>query len=656
MSTKFPQVFDQLPKTRPKTPILDAISAPKDLRALSLTMLTVLADELRAYLLYCIGVSGGHFGANLGTVELTLALHYVLDTPRDKLVWDVGHQAYAHKVLTGRRDALPTIRTKDGLTAFPERRESKYDAFGVGHSSTAISAALGMHLVHRMTYHPDALPKVCAVVGDGAMTGGMAFEALGDVVAQDANMLIILNDNDMSISSAVGGFSQSLARLWHEGIVWDLDDANMPTKRRNIPDDTNSRSRHHLRSKQDETQDDNLFTALGMRYLGPYDGHDLATLVQIIKRALALQGPTLLHIHTQKGAGFTPALRDPIGFHALARPKADDADACALKIDRLPNRSDLGAPPIKFCDVFGRFLCDTAKEDTRMLGITPAMCVGSGMVDFARTYPNRFFDVAIAEQHALTLAAGMACEGAKPVVAIYSTFLQRGYDQLVHDIALQNLDVTLAVDRAGLVGEDGATHAGVFDIAYLRTVPNMVIAAPKDERDTYALLKTCYLHKGPCAVRYGRGSGVGARIDVDLILPMTGTIFGRVGTHKTKKIAVLAFGSRVYPAYFACANLANMAAFVVADMRFVKPLDTRLIDAFLDEGITHFVTVEEHQIMGGAGSCVNEYLAPFGVHTTNLGIPDAFIKHASHAQQLAQCRLDEVGIAIQLRKVLQTFD
>lgn len=674
------QVFDEILTVRPNTPILDRVASPADLKHLSSDELIGLADELRAYLLYSTGVSGGHFGANLGVVELTIALHTVLNTPYDKLVWDVGHQAYAHKVLTGRRERLPSIRSKDGLTAFPERNESEYDTFGVGHSSTSISAALGMSLAARLLGENR---KVAAVIGDGAMTGGMAFEAMNDAVQQNADLLVVLNDNDMSISAAIGGFSRHLARLWQRGLAMDIDKhGNILMVKRDISSD-DRRIRHYLHMANEAFEDvssrlpskigekisglfsgtpssplpdkiaekigdklfaDNLFKAIGFTYLGPFDGHDLPKLISVFERASKLKGAVLVHVHTVKGKGFLPAEADPIGYHAIGKlPKTTD----------VPNANQPSTPPAKkYSQIFGEWLMHTAKADDKLVAITPAMAEGSGMVEYAKAFPERFFDVAIAEQHAVTLAAGMATSVLKPVVAIYSTFLQRGYDQLIHDVALQNLDVTFAIDRAGLVGEDGATHAGVFDLAYLRCVPNIIIAAPSDEHECHQLLTACYQYQGTAAVRYPRGAGIGRAVDVTDTPIQIGkaNIVWRSDNTKSEqaqKLAVFAFGTRLADAKRAAMRLADKGvAVVVVDMRWVKPLDTALIDTLVAEGVTHFATVEEHQIAGGAGSAVNEYMIAQGyqVMLKNLGITDRFIEHASHEQQLAACGLDADGI------------
>lgn len=697
ISAHIPRTFTHLPTSRPTTPLLDKVGLPKDLKGLNTDELCQLSDELREYLLYSVGQSGGHFGANLGVVELTVALHAIYDTPYDKLVWDVGHQAYAHKVLTGRRDKMVHIRTKGGLTAFPERGESEYDTFGVGHSSTSISAGLGMSLASRIKGENR---KVVAVIGDGAMTGGMAFEAMNDAVQQNADLTVVLNDNDMSISQAIGGFSRHLARLWQRGLAFDIDKHGniLMIKREISPDDRRVRHYLHMANGAKETLEkipaklggnlvqniggffgknappmplsdkiaekvhdhifpDNLFKAIGFTYLGPFDGHDLPKLLQVFERAKQLKGAVLIHVHTVKGKGFLPAEADPTTYHAIGKlskkelSKSDSTD----KTDHTPKAK-------KYSDIFGDWLMDNG-TDPHMVAITPAMCEGSGMVAFAKHYPAKFFDVAIAEQHAVTLAGGMATGGLKPVVAIYSTFLQRGYDQLIHDVALQNLDVTFAIDRAGLVGEDGATHAGVFDLAYLRCVPNVVIATPSDEYECYHLLNACYAHQGTSAIRYPRGVGMGREIgkcsDEKFIIGKANVVWQLDNfSDKTdkkrgsKKIAVLAFGTRLNDSLSASQTFAQTTGtpMMVVDMRWVKPLDSELIDKLIGQGTTHIITVEEHQCMGGAGSAVGEYLASvgYGGRLVQIGIGDVFVAHGSHDEQLAECGLDEVGILARL--------
>ncbi|THD29561.1 MAG: 1-deoxy-D-xylulose-5-phosphate synthase, partial [Flavobacterium johnsoniae] len=515
--------------------------------------LTQVADELRQFILYAAGQSGGHFGANLGVIELTVALHYSFNTPHDRLIWDVGHQAYPHKALTGRREQLTTIRAQHGLAAFPAREESVFDTFGVGHSSTAISAGLGMSLARRYQQNPC---EVVCIVGDGAMTAGMAFEAMNDAVAHDADLIVVLNDNDMSISCSTGGFAKHLAAIWEHGHSVNINDEGEAYVQPHPQWTYNSRLHQSATDAAD-----NLFKAIGFDYFGPFDGHDVEQLVNVFNALKKRKGPRLVHVYTKKGKGFKPAEADPITYHAITKI-APVATAPAKKL------------PPKYSDVFGQWLCDQAEQDDRLLAITPAMCEGSGMVKFAKQYPERFFDVAIAEQHAVTLAAGMACEGLKPVVAIYSTFLQRGYDQLIHDVALQNLDVTFGIDRAGLVGEDGPTHAGAYDYAYMRTVPNMVIMAPKDENECRQMLHTAYLHHGPAAVRYPRGNGVGVEIQQTLTALEIGKaeIVAEYHAEYDEQISILAFGSRVTAAIEAAVELSKLhdIGVRVINMRFVK--------------------------------------------------------------------------------------
>ncbi|MBP7793540.1 1-deoxy-D-xylulose-5-phosphate synthase [Acinetobacter faecalis] len=626
-------LYTEIPTLRPVTPLLDGIDHPQQLRLLEQSQLEKLADELRQYILYAAGQSGGHFGANLGVVELSVALHYCFNTPKDRLVWDVGHQAYPHKALTGRREELTTIRSKDGLAAFPAREESVFDTFGVGHSSTAISAGLGMSLARR--YQKDPC-EVVAIIGDGAMTAGMAFEAMNDAVAHNADLMVVLNDNDMSISCSTGGFAKHLAAIWERGESVNITEDGEAFVQSHPEWTYNSRLHESATDAAD-----NLFKAIGFDYFGPFDGHDVNQLVQVFNALKKRKGPRLIHIYTVKGKGFAPAESDQIKYHAISKLNA--------------KASTNKAP--KYSDVFGQWLCDEAKQDERLLAITPAMCEGSGMVQFAKEFPKRFFDVAIAEQHAVTLAAGMACEGLKPVVAIYSTFLQRGYDQLIHDVALQNLDVTFGIDRAGLVGEDGPTHAGAYDYAFMRTVPNIVIMAPKDENECRQMLHTAYLHKGPAAVRYPRGVGLGVDIQEKMTALEIGKaeIVAKFNEQYDEYISVLAFGSRVQAAVEAAQSFAqkNEMAVRVVNMRFVKPLDEQMISAVADNTAL-FVTVEEHAIMGGAGSAVNEYLAKAGIvkPILNLGLEDSFMNQATHEQMLQLAGLDEKGIEASIQLAL----
>ncbi len=618
-------LYTEIPTQRPVTPLLDAIDHPEQLRALEQSQLTQVADELRQFILYAAGQSGGHFGANLGVIELTVALHYCFNTPHDRLIWDVGHQAYPHKALTGRREQLTTIRAKDGLAAFPAREESEFDTFGVGHSSTAISAGLGMALARRYQNNPC---EVVSIIGDGAMTAGMAFEAMNDAVAHQADLMVVLNDNDMSISCSTGGFAKHLAAIWERGEFVNVTEDGEAYVQPHPEWLYNSRLHQAATDAAD-----NLFKAIGFDYFGPYDGHDVKQLVHVFKALKKRKGPRLIHIYTKKGKGFAPAECDQIKYHAISKLNAVTA----------PNL----AP--KYSDVFGQWLCDEAAQDKRLLAITPAMCEGSGMVQFAKEYPERFFDVAIAEQHAVTLAAGMACEGLKPVVAIYSTFLQRGYDQLVHDVALQNLDVTFGIDRAGLVGEDGPTHAGAYDYAYMRTIPNLVIMAPKDENECRQMLHTAYLYHGPAAVRYPRGNGLGVEIQKTMTEMQIGQaeLLLSLNEQYDEYVSILAFGSRVQAAVEAAQVFASKhdVGVRVVNMRFIKPLDTKILNQ-LAHSTSLFVTVEEHAVMGGAGSAVNEYLAEAQIvkPILNLGLADNFMAQATHSQMLQQAGLDSQGI------------
>ena len=626
-------VYHEIPRSRPNTPVLDKVNAPSDLRKLPADQLTQLANELRAYLLYSVGKSGGHFGAGLGVVELTIALHFIFNTPDDRLVWDVGHQAYPHKILTGRREAMQHIRHKDGLAAFPRREESPYDTFGVGHSSTSISAALGMALASRQRNIPR---KAIAVIGDGAMTAGMAFEALNHAADTNADLLVVLNDNDMSISKNVGGLSNYFARLLSSRTYNSMRDGGKRVLQ-STPGlmELARKTEEHFKSMV--ASPSTLFEELGFNYIGPIDGHDLPLLVETLDNIKALSGPQFLHVVTQKGKGFAPAELDPIGYHAINKLEPTPKVAVAPPA---PKRK-------KYSQVFGEWLCDTAVKDERLVGITPAMCEGSDLIDFSKRFPDRYFDVAIAEQHAVTLAAGLACEGVKPVVAIYSTFLQRAYDQLIHDVAIQNLDVLFAIDRAGLVGEDGPTHAGCYDIAYMRCIPNMIIMAPSDESETRKLLATGYAYQGPAAVRYPRGEGTGAMTDKSLTtVPIGKAVVRREG----QRVALLAFGNMVRPALVAAETLNA----TVVDMRFVKPLDESCI---LQLASTHdlLVTLEDHALMGGAGSAVSELLHREAVQVPllSIGIPDAFIEHGKPAELHESLGLDAAGI---LRTVQTRLD
>lgn len=616
-------MLDAIPTERPNTPLLDSIDEPDQLRALEVTQLDALARELREFLLYSVGKTGGHFGAGLGVVELTIALHYVFNTPKDSLVWDVGHQAYPHKILTGRRERMLTMRQPNGLAAFPTRSESVYDTFGVGHSSTSISAALGMMVAKRQQGRTKDSHTI-AIIGDGAMTAGMAFEALNHAGALDDNVLVILNDNNMSISNNVGGLSSYFARMWASK-PYNFIRSGSKRMLSKVPPALKAvhRAEEYMKGM---VSPGTLFEEIGFNYIGLVDGHDTEGLVEILSNIKTLRGPQLLHVVTQKGKGYSESENDPFGMHALS------------KITPTPATPEVASAAPTYSQVFGDWLCDMAETDEKVVGITPAMGEGSGMREFAKRFPDRFFDVAIAEQHAVTFAAGMACEGTKPVVAIYSTFLQRAYDQLIHDVALQNLDVLFAIDRAGLVGEDGPTHAGSFDISYIRCIPNMVVMTPSDEAEARLMLSTGYHYQGPAAVRYPRGKGPGAALSRNLdTLPIGKGMIRREG----QKVALLAFGSLTTAALTAAQTLDA----TVADMRFVKPLDTALI-AELATSHDLLVTIEENAIMGGAGSAVGEHLAATNCRTPilNLGLSDTFIEHGKVPQMLADEGLDADGI------------
>ncbi|MGB2256002.1 MAG: 1-deoxy-D-xylulose-5-phosphate synthase [Spongiibacter marinus] len=629
-------MFQKIPSQPPSTPLLYGIADPDDLRGLEEQQLRQLAYELREYLLYSVGQTGGHFGAGLGVVELTIALHYIYNTPEDRLVWDVGHQCYPHKILTGRRERMNTMRKAGGLAGFPKREESPFDTFGVGHSSTSISAALGMAIAARQQ---GIDRRTVAVIGDGAMTAGMAFEAITHASHTGANMLVVLNDNQMSISKNTGGLNTYFSKIWasktynqiRSGGKSVLEKFPGPAK------DIAARLEEYMKGMVSPAT---LFEELGFNYIGPIDGHDLDVLVPTLRNLRELDGPQMLHIMTKKGKGFAPAEKDPVGFHAISKIEADT-----------PAASKKPATPVskpKYQDIFGQWLCDQAEACDKLVGITPAMCEGSGMVAFSERYAERFYDVAIAEQHAVTLAAGMACDGLKPVVAIYSTFLQRAYDQLIHDVALQNLDVTFGIDRAGLVGEDGPTHAGAFDLSFLRCIPNMVVMAPADENETRQMLHTAYHYPGPAAVRYPRGTGPG-------VIPATEMAALEIGKGRKIReggeVAILSFGTLLTATQKAGEKL-NAS---VADMRFVKPLDTELIDQL---AATHslIVTVEENVIAGGAGSAVTEYLHQRGVNVAvlQLGLPDTFVDHGNHQTLLSQLGLDAEGIAQSIQQQLQS--
>ncbi len=619
--------------------LLDSINSPVDLRKLNRDELVTLAGELRTFLVESVSKTGGHLASNLGVVELTIALHYVFNTPDDRLVWDVGHQTYPHKILTGRRGAMKNLRKPTGIAGFPRRGESAYDTFGTGHSSTSISAALGMAIAAKQA---GSERHCVAVIGDGAMTAGMAFEALNNAGNMEANLLVILNDNDMSISNNVGALNNYLARLL-SGRFYDKVRRSGKKVLEMVPPVKEFAKRAEEHAKGMVSPGGTLFEEFGFNYIGPIDGHDINTLVDTLGNIRELKGMQFLHIVTQKGKGFEPAEDDPNKYHGVS------------KFDPSNGISHVTTTAKTYTQVFGEWLLDMADSDNKLVAITPAMCDGSGLNAFAEKYPQRYFDVGIAEQHALTFAAGMACDGLKPVVAIYSTFLQRAYDQLIHDIALQDLDVLFAIDRAGLVGADGPTHAGSFDLSYLRCIPNIIIMAPSDENECRRMLTTGYQYKGVAAVRYPRGSGIGATMDTTLkTLPIGKGEIVRNATAKKgktekniKKVAILAFGSMLTPALEA----ASVLDASVANMRFIKPLDINLIQKLAS---THdlIVTVEENALMGGAGAAVLEAMQTFNLSTPTLclGLPDTFIEHGVHETMLAECGLDALGIVASIKQ------
>ena len=612
-------------------PLLDTINAPSQLRELDQKKLPQFAKELRNFLIESVAKTGGHLSSNLGTVELTIALHYVFNTPYDQLVWDVGHQTYAHKILTGRRDGMCKLRMQGGVAGFPRRDESEYDAFGTAHSSTSISAALGMAVAARLN---KTNRHAVAIIGDGAMSAGMAFEALNNAGVMDANLLVILNDNDMSISQPVGALNNYLAKL--------MSGRFYATARRAgekvlgvVPPmlELAKRAEEHVKGMVTPST---LFEEFGFNYIGPIDGHDLDVLVKTLNNIKLLDGPQFLHVVTRKGAGYKVAEEDPILYHGVS--KFDPKKGIVTK--------PAGKPA--YTQIFGDWLCDMAAQDSRLIGVTPAMREGSGLVRFSQEYPERYFDVGIAEQHAVTFAAGAACDGLKPVVAIYSTFLQRAYDQLIHDVAIQNLPVVFAIDRAGLVGADGPTHAGSFDLSYLRCIPNMTVMAPADENECRQMLYTAFKLDTPSAVRYPRGAGVGAQVQKEMqALPIGRGEIRRQG----EKIAFLAFGSMLTP----CLEAAEALNATVANMRFIKPLDDYLV-ASLADSHDLLVTVEENTVMGGAGSAVTESLNSqrIDVKVLQLGLPDVFIDQGDHTQMLADCGLDKNGLIKSVRSMLPT--
>jgi len=610
-------------------PLLDTINSPSQLRELDQKKLPQFAKELRSFLIESVAKTGGHLSSNLGTVELTIALHYVFNTPHDQLVWDVGHQTYAHKILTGRRNGMSKLRMQGGIAGFPRRDESEYDAFGTAHSSTSISAALGMAVAAQLE---NTGRRAIAIIGDGAMSAGMAFEALNNAGVMDANLLVILNDNDMSISRPVGALNNYLAKL--------MSGRFYATARRAgekmlgvVPPmlELAKRAEEHMKGM---VTPGTLFEEFGFNYIGPIDGHDLDVLITTLNNIKLLDGPQFLHVVTRKGAGYKVAEDDPILYHGVG--KFDPAEGIVAK--------PAGKPA--YTQIFGDWLCDMAAQDSRLIGITPAMREGSGLVRFSQEYPERYFDVGIAEQHAVTFAAGAACDGLKPVVAIYSTFLQRAYDQLIHDVAIQNLPVVFAIDRAGLVGADGPTHAGSFDLSYLRCIPNMTVMAPSDENECRQMLYTAFKLDTPSAVRYPRGTGTGAQVQKDMqALPIGRGEIRRQG----EKIALLAFGSMLTP----CLEAAEELNATVINMRFIKPLDDDLV-ASLAASHDLLVTVEENTVMGGAGGAVTESLNSQRIYVKvlQLGLPDIFIDQGDHAQMLADCGLDKNGIIQSVRSIL----
>ena len=621
------KIFKEIPVEKPNTPLLDSVTYPSDLRSFSINELETLSNELREFLLYSVGQSGGHLGGGLGVIELTIILHHLYQTPYDNLVWDVGHQAYPHKILTGRKDKINTIRKKNGLAPFPSRLESEYDTFGVGHSSTSLSAIVGMAEANRES-NPDK--KHVAVIGDGAMTAGMAFEALSHIGHLKPNLLIILNDNDMSISENVGGLSNYFSRIWasktYKGIKKSGASFLKP-----LP------QAYHLARKV-ETQmkamvaPGTIFEELGLNYIGPIDGHNLKELKDVISNLKEFEGPQFLHIITKKGAGLDSAEADRIGFHAIG------------KINSIKDKK---SKQKKYQDIFGEWIIDMAEASEDLIGITPAMREGSGLVEFSKKFPNRYFDVAIAEQHSVTFAAGLSVEKKKPVVAIYSTFLQRGYDQLIHDVAVQNLDVTFALDRSGLVGEDGPTHSGNYDIAYLRCIPNMVICTPSDENETRKLLTTAYLHNGPASVRYPRGTGPNSNINKNLQPVKIGE--ANIIKEENSKIVILNFGALLEEAKQVSKDLKA----TLVDMRFVKPLDEKLLKKLFKKAEV-FISIEDGSIMGGAGSAVQEFVSKEDLNIKSIlfGIPDRFIEHASREEMLSEAGLDINSIKSRLNKLL----
>ena len=619
------KIFESIPSEEPISKFLNEINSPEDLRKLDRNKIPILADELREFLLYTVGKTGGHFGAGLGVIELTLALHYAFETPRDRIVWDVGHQTYPHKILTGRKDAMESMRQSNGLAPFPVRSESEYDTFGVGHSSTSISAALGM-ITAAEKKNEDRF--VTTVIGDGAMTAGMAYEALAHAGSIDKNLMVILNDNQMSISENIGGMRNYLARIWASKTYNRIRESGKSVLTY-LPGAKEFARKAEIHAKG-MVAPGSLFEELGFEYFGPVDGHDANNLINILEDLKNINGPKFLHVITTKGKGFAPAENDPVGFHAINKIKKED----------LPSHDNSQPKKLTYSQIFGEWLAFKARQDQRLVAVTPAMGEGSGMIEFSKEFPDRYYDVAIAEQHSVSFAAGMACEGMKPVVAIYSTFLQRAYDQMIHDVALQDLDVLFALDRAGLVGLDGATHQGAFDLSFVRCIPNMIIMAPSDENMAWKMLNTGFDHPGPVAVRYPRGNGMGLLFKRDDEKIEIGKSYTVVESNE-KEIIILSFGSLLKSAIEAGKKFNAR----VVDMRFIKPIDHKLIEEISDN-YKLIVTLEDNVIAGGAGSAINEQLALLNSTTKilNLGLPDEFIEHGDQEQQKILNGLDALGV------------
>ena len=619
------KIFESIPTEEPTSELLNNIDSPKDLRQLDQSQIPQLADELREFLLYTVGKTGGHFGAGLGVIELTLALHYKFDTPTDRIVWDVGHQTYPHKILTGRKDAMESMRQNNGLAPFPVRSESEYDTFGVGHSSTSISAALGMITAAEKK---NENRHVTAVIGDGAMTAGMAYEALAHAGSIDKNLLVILNDNQMSISENIGGLRNYLARIWASKTYNRIREGGK-TVLTYVPGAKEFARKAEIHAKG-MVAPGSLFEELGFEYFGPVDGHDSNNLINILDDLKHINGPKFLHVITTKGKGFAPAEDDPVGFHAINKIKQED----------LANNEAAKQKSPSYSKIFGDWLSYKANKDEKLVAITPAMGEGSGMIEFSKNFPDRYYDVAIAEQHSVSFAAGLACEGMKPVVAIYSTFLQRAYDQLIHDVALQNLDMLFAIDRAGLVGLDGATHQGAFDLSFIRCIPNMVIMAPSDESLAWKMFNTGYDYRGPVAVRYPRGTGMGSSYsenDEIIEIGKSHTVLNS----ELKDVIILSFGSLLDSAM----QVGEKINARVVDMRFIKPIDEKLLEEVSDT-YKLIVTLEDNVVAGGAGSAVNEQLLKLNSSSKvlNLGLPDEFIEHGDQDQQKILNGLDGDGV------------